>query len=264
MAPAIEMRRVSKWYPRRTYSLAPWKQRDKIQVLDRLDLEIQPGAIFVLVGPNGVGKTTLLKILATLVLPDDGEVWVQGYSRTRHASRIRRILSFAIGEEWSFYGRLTARQNLEFFSRLHNLSSKEMKQKIQEATHLFALDGFLDRTYETLSTGTRHRLGIARSFLSGASILLADEPTRSLDPLSKRELQALLKRLSREWGKTILFTTHDLREAEEMGDTIGILHQGRILGVGKAEELSALNGQGNLEEVFADICQGETGCADTS
>lgn len=257
------MRRVSKWFPRRNCPLTPWRHK-KIQVLDRIDLEVPPESIFVLVGPNGVGKTTLLKILATLVLPDEGEVWVKGYSHTRDASKIRQILNFAVGEEGGFYARLTARQNLEFFGSLFNLSSKKMNQKIRETVRLFNLETIMEQPYETLSTGIRHRLGIARSFLSGASILMADEPTRSLDLISKRELQALLKRLSREWGKTILFTTHDLCEANEVGDRIGILHQGRLRDIWESDKFSALNGKKDLEEVFTDICQGETNYAGVS
>ena len=256
MNPAIEVRGVSKSFAQRAPVFSPWRRTPKIHALTNVNFQVPSGAVFVLAGSNGAGKSTLLKILATLILPDGGEVRVHGYSCTSHAHQVRRLMSFAMGEERSFYWRLTPRQNLEFFATLYNLSRKEASRKIHELAETFGIETFLDRPYEQLSTGTRQRLGLVRSFLNDASVLLADEPTRSLDPLSRSELKRLLKRLSREWRKTVLLTTHDLHEAEELADRIGILHQGQLLKVGTPEELRSLNQQGDLEAVFAEFCRG--------
>ncbi len=255
VGPAIEVRQVSKWFPQRAPLVTPWRRKAGIRALTHVDFQVPPGTVFALIGPNGAGKTTLLRILATLLVPDEGQVWINGYHHMRHPERIRRTLSFAIGQERSFYWRLTCRQNLEFFATLYELSPRETRSKIEELGHIFGLEASLDRPYEQLSTGTRQRLGLARSFLNDAAILLADEPTRSLDPLSKQELKGVIRQLSRKWGKTILFTTHDLHEAEELADTIGILHQGHLRAVGTPGELRSLNRQGSLQSLFAHLCE---------
>ncbi len=253
MGLAIKISGVSKWFhpPRSLFN--PWKKKPRIRALSEIDLEIPHGSLVALVGPNGAGKTTFLKILATLLLPDEGDVWVNGHHHLRAPQKIREALSFAMGEERSFYWRLTARQNLEFFAALYGLSPRQTKIKMSELAEAFKLNEVLDRPYGQLSTGMRQRVALARSFLNGASILLADEPTRSLDPLKKRELKILIKGLCRRWGKTVLFTTHDLHEAEEV-DLLGILHQGRLAAVGRPEELQKASQRANLEEVFSDLC----------
>ena len=261
--PAIEVRHVSMSFPQRAPLWAPWRRRPRIQALSQVNLEIPPGTIFALMGPNGSGKTTLLRVLATLLLPDEGEVWIHGFHHIRHPVRIRRSMSFAMGQEWSFYSRLTCRQNLQFFAALYELSPRETRSKIDEVARIFGLEASLDRPYEQLSAGTRQRLGLARGFLNGAAVLLADEPARSLDPASKQELKGLIRRLSREWGKTIVLTTHDPREAADVADTIGILSRGRLRGVGTAEELRSWSRQDSLESLFAHLQREEASRADT-
>ena len=255
METAIKIYRVSKRFRRPPPLFAPWRGAKTIQALSKVDWEIPKGSVTALVGPNGAGKTTLLKILATLVLPDEGEVWVNGFSLSRDPNRIRQSVSLALGEERSFYWRLTARQNLEFFAALYDLSSQETRKKIDELAQTLDFRSSLDRIYQELSSGLRQRLVLARSFLNGASVLLVDEPTRSLDPLAKIELRRLLRQFSREWGKTILFTTHDLREAQTTADRIAILHQGRLVQTqthsGPLEELPSLK----LETLFAELCR---------
>lgn len=265
MSPALEIRGVSKWFFPRAPLLTPWKRGPRIRALHRVDLQVDSSGIFALLGPNGAGKTTLLKILSTLVLPDEGEVRVQGFSPSTHARQARQALSFAMGEERSFYWRLTARQNLTFFATLYELSRDQAARKIDELAEILGLQSSLDRPYEELSTGTRHQLGLGRSFLNESPILLADEPTRSLDPLSKRELWDVLRRLSRQWSKTILFTTHDLHEATQVADTVGILHQGRLRALGTSEAVSTATGQTGLDAAFVEICQNrETGAQPTT
>lgn len=256
MTPAIRISSVSKWFYKRSSLFEPWRNAPKILALNRISCEIPQGTLFALVGPNGAGKTTLLKILTTLLLPDEGEFWMHGFSARNQASRIRSLVSFVLSEGRNFYWRLTARQNLEFFARLYNFSKKQIQIKIQILARQFRLEKVLDRPYEELSAGTRQRLALARAFLNDSSILLMDEPTRSLDPLAKKEVGETLIGLAREWGKTVLFATHDLTEAEEWADQIAILHEGCLLRIGTPEALR-LSGAGKktLEEVFIEACR---------
>lgn len=234
---AIEIKGVSKEFSSLVYSLPFLRKKKKIRALSQVDLQIPKNSTFVLVGPNGSGKTTLLKILAGLLLPDAGEVRIHGQA----------ALASSTGRD--FYWRLTVRQNLEFFAALCDLPPKEIRPNVEQTARRLGLAEALDRPYEQLSSGIRQRLILARALLSRASILLLDEPTRSLDPLAAREFRNFLKEFSREFGKTLLLTTHNLEEAEGMGDRIGILHEGRLVQVE--------NKPWRLAAVF------ETVCADT-
>ena len=251
----IRIEGLSKSFRPASSSWAPWKRRETIRALQEIRWEIPQGCIAALVGPNGSGKTTLLKILATLILPDEGQVWINGCSLTQEASRIRETVSLSIGEDRGFYRRLTVRQNLEFFAALYQLSPKEAGRRIGELSEVLGLKGHLDRVCQELSSGLKQRFILARSLLNGASVLLADEPARSLDPLAKAEWGAFLQRLSREFGKTILFTTHDLREAQRIAQRVGILHQGRLVQSRRISEAAASEPSSPLEAAFAEACQ---------
>lgn len=256
MTPTIEIKKVSKWFSP-SFSLSRfWKKRPKVKALDQINLTINPGTLFALVGPNGAGKTTLLRLLSTLLLPDEGEVRIHGYSSLTDASKIRERVAFTMGHEGGFYWRLTARENLEFFATLYDLNRSETKRKIEEASQLFGMEEYLDRSYQTLSTGMRQRVALARSFLNGATLLLADEPTKSLDPLARKELRVLFQKLATEHGKTVVLATHDLNEASEIADQIGILHQGRLVKTVTPTELNPSGNQESLENLFSQLCRG--------
>lgn len=255
MTPAVELRGVSKWFYSPRPLFQPWRKMEAIQALHRISLEVVPGTILALVGPNGAGKTTLLKLLSTLLLPDEGEVRVNGCSSLKDASKIRETVAFTMGYERGFYWRLTARENLEFFATLYDLSRSRTREKIGEASRLFGMEEYLDRSYQALSTGMRQRVALARSFLNGASLLLADEPTRSLDPLARRELRVLFRKLATEHGKTIVLATHDLNEAGEIADQIGFLHRGRLMKTLAPHELPPSGSQESLEGLFSQLCQ---------
>lgn len=247
MTPAVELKGISKRFSSPVDPFPLWKKKKKIQALIQVDLEVPKGSIFALVGPNGSGKTTLLKILAGLLLPDEGEVRTDGPV----------CLAFANGRD--FYWRLTVRQNLEFFAALYGLSAKEARERILQAARQMGLEESLDRSYQELSAGMRQRLILARALLGRASILLLDEPTRSMDPLVRQEFRSFLKETSKGNGRTVLLATHDLSEAEEMADTIGVLHQGRFLKSGPVREFRSLDGTRGLEAALATLCRKKEG-----
>lgn len=254
--PAVEIRKVTKWFPQPFSLRRFWKKCSRVKALDQINLKVDSGTVFVLVGPNGAGKTTLLKLLSTLLLPDEGEVWINGHSALTDSSKIRQTLGFTMGHDRGFYFRLTARENLEFFATLYDLNRHETKRKIEEASRLLGMEGCLDRSYQTLSTGMRQRVALARSFLNGATLLLADEPTRSLDPLARKDLRGIFRKLAKEHGKTVVLATHDLNEAGEIADQIGILHRGRLVKTVTLNELNQSGNQESLENLFSELCRG--------
>lgn len=173
-------------------------------VLNPLNFEVKTGEIFSILGANGAGKTTLIKILSTLWLPDSGSAQIFGYDLIRETSKIKPLISLVIGEERSFYWRLTGRQNLEFFAALYNLPSQRARKKIEEARKLFEIDN-LDKRYDRYSTGMKQRIALARSFLTDAKLIFMDEPTRSLDPAAKFHFRRLMKQMVKENGVTLFF-----------------------------------------------------------
>ena len=225
--------------------------RKRTLALDEVDLRVAPGEIFALLGPNGAGKTTLIKVLAGLVVADAGEASIFGHDIRRDFKKAHALMSLVLGEERSFYWRLTGRQNLEFFAALYNLSGRDARTRIARAATVVALPD-LDQRYQEYSTGNKFRLALARSFLNDARLLFMDEPTRSLDPSAAGNLRSLVRDLSRREGKTVFFTTHDTREAEEIADRIAILGEGRIKGVGTLSEIRAQASapSASLAEIF--------------
>lgn len=259
MNPAVELKGVSKRFSKSVYPFPSWEKKKKIQALTHVSLQVPAGSIFALVGPNGSGKTTLLKILGGLLLPDEGEVLIHGSFFKGDDTHLQRQVALASSVGRDFYRRLTVRQNLEFFSVLYDLPPKKIRQSILQMSHQLGLEGALDRPYEQLSSGVRQKLVLARALLNQASILLLDEPTRSLDPLARREFRNFLKGFSKKFEKTLVFATHDLSEAEELADTIGILHEGRLLKIGALREFIGDNGREKerkgLEDAFVALCQ---------
>ncbi|OIO39391.1 MAG: hypothetical protein AUJ72_00830 [Candidatus Omnitrophica bacterium CG1_02_46_14] len=219
--------------------------------LDDVSLRVDTREIFALLGPNGAGKTTLIKILAGLVLADGGQAKVFGYDVAKNPKDVHKAISLVLGEERSFYWRLTGLQNLEFFGVLYNLSGQTLRKKIEKAANLLDLHD-LDKPYQQYSTGNKFRLALARSFLNDAKLLFMDEPTKSLDPGAASKLRTLMKRLSREEGKTIFFATHDTEEAEEIADRMAVIDQGAIKGLGSLKDLQRqiANPAASLNEIF--------------
>ncbi len=224
----IHLENVSKRFRSTATSRWPWSKREEVTALEGVTLSVERGDIFALVGTNGAGKSTLLKILAGLIIPETGIIEVDGFSLRRPSSALRRRVSFSPGEDRGFYARLTARQNLDFFGALYNLSKPLRAARIAQAAEQMQLTTVLDRPFQELSSGMRQRVALARAVLQRADIFLLDEPTRSLDPLSRLEFHKLLRSLAGPGRTTILLATHDLHEAQEVANCIGFLHDGRF------------------------------------
>ena len=220
-----------------------------VPALRGISFDVKQGEVLALVGANGAGKSTLLRILTTLLLPTRGHAQVCGFDVAREPTKVRMQIGYHTGADSCFYSRLSARQNLDLFAGLNNLSRQDAFHRIAELTDLFGLGALLDRQVRTLSTGNIHRLGLARAMLHRPSVLLLDEPTRSLDPLAAAEFRRfLMQRIVGEHGTTVLFASHTLAEVEQMANRVAVLDQGRLLGCDTPQGLRAAAGAGTLEQ----------------
>lgn len=211
-------------------ALFNWLGRERsepTQALMDVSLQIAQGTTLALLGPNGSGKTTTLKLVATTLLPDRGRVMVEGADTQIDASRVRKQVGFAVATERSFYPRLSARENLEFFAALDDVPRTVRREAIAQVLEQTGLSETGSMLAMKFSSGMYQRLGIARALIKKPSVLLLDEPTRSLDPGSALRFWDLVRELSRQ-GTTVLVATHNFNEAVALGDVVAVLHRGRL------------------------------------
>jgi sodium transport system ATP-binding protein len=217
--------------------------------VDGLSFSVGRGEIYGLLGPNGAGKTTTLRILAGILVPTAGRAEVAGLDVAADARAVRRRLGF-LTSTTGLYARLTGRELLRYFARLHGLDDAAAEARVAELARVLEMDAFFGRRCEALSTGERQRLSIARAVLHDPDVLILDEPTAGLDVLASRFLRDFV-RAERDRGKAVLFSTHYLAEAELLCDRIGLLHRGRLIAEGTPPSLRAAAGDApSLEEAF--------------
>jgi ABC-2 type transport system ATP-binding protein len=219
-----------------------------VPALRGISFAVNQGEVLALVGANGAGKSTLLRILTTLLLPTRGRAEVCGFDVAREPAKVRRHLGYHTGADACLYARLSGRENLMLFAELNNLSRTDASLRIANLTALLGLGELLDRQVRTLSTGNIHRLGLARALLHQPSVLLLDEPTRSLDPVAAAEFRRfLLQQIVAELGTTVLLASHTLAEVEQLAGRIAVLDKGRLLLCGTPSEVKAAAGVETLE-----------------
>lgn len=212
-------------------------------------MQVPKGEVLALVGANGAGKSTLLRILTTLLIPTRGRAEVCGFDVARESAKVRLQIGYHTGGDACFYSRLSARENLVLFAGLNNLSGAEALRRIAELTGPFGLGELLDRPVRMLSTGNIHRLGLARAMLHRPSVLILDEPTRSLDPLAAADFRRFLRQeIVGGRGTTLIFASHALAEVEQLAGRIAVLDAGRLLACNTLAGLKAGTGAGTLEE----------------
>ena len=242
-ANAIEVERLSMRYPKRT-GFFEWARhpirREHVQALDGVDFHVPAGVLFGFLGPNGAGKTTLIKVLTTLILPTSGAARVAGLDVVRDVVKVKQCIGVVMSDERSFYWRLTGRQNLQFFSVLQGMSAAAASRRIDALFDVVGMPDKADTRFSDYSSGMKQKLAIARGLLADPEVLFFDEPTRSLDPISASQVRAFIReRLVEDLRKTVFLTTHNLHEAEEISDRVGIINKGRILATGTIAEISA-------------------------
>jgi ABC-2 type transport system ATP-binding protein len=253
-SPAICVESLEKYFPP---ALSGWRAmlqpvaRATARALAGISFSVQPGEAVAIVGPNGAGKSTLLRILATLIIPTRGRASIGGSDVERDAPGARRQFGYHTGGDEGFYARLSGRENLAFFAYMNNLSGTAARERITLTAERMGLRDELDRQVRTLSTGTTHRLGLARALLHQPAVLLLDEPTRSLDPLAAADFRRLLKQdLVQQLGTTLLFASHTLSEVEEIADRVILLEKGRVAAYGTPRTLRASAGAATFEDAI--------------
>lgn len=232
------------------------KRYKELTAVDKLNLEIMQGELFSLLGVNGAGKTTAIKMLSCLTSPTEGEAMVGGYSITSEAQKVKRLIGVS-PQETAVAPNLSVKENLELICGVHGFSKEKTAAKIKELSARFDLEDILKRKAGKLSGGWQRRVSIAMALISEPEILFLDEPTLGLDVIARHELWSAIRALK---GKvTIILTTHYMEEAEALSDRIGIMKSGRLLALGSAEELKALAGASDFESAFVSIVKGERG-----
>jgi ABC-2 type transport system ATP-binding protein len=214
----------------------------KTVALKNVDFSAGYAEVLVLLGPNGSGKTTTLKLISTMLLPDGGSVSVGGFDTQRDAGKVRRQVGIAVAAERSFFPRLSARENLEFFGALDEVPRRERRRRINDVLRDTGLDEQADTLVMKFSSGMYQRLGIARALVKRPSVLLLDEPTRSLDAATTAHFWATIRGLAAQ-QTTILLATHNFAEAAAVADRLLLLHRGELLAnraIGDGESAEAL------------------------
>ena len=208
--------------------------RQKVRALKTLDLDVRKGEIMGLLGPNGSGKTTTIKLILGLLFPTEGEVTVFG----RPATDVHKNERIGyLPEESYLYKFLNAEETLHFYGRLFNMSAAVRKQRVNELIQMVGLNWARRRPLKEYSKGMARRIGLAQALINDPDLIILDEPTTGLDPIGTREMKDLVQKLRDEHGKTILLCSHLLADVQSVCDRIAILHQGELKELGRVDEL---------------------------
>jgi ABC-2 type transport system ATP-binding protein len=228
------------------------KYKDLIAV-EKLNLEIEKGELFSLLGVNGAGKTTAIKMLSCLTKPTEGKAFINGYSVSEDEIEVKKIIGVS-PQETAVAPNLSVRENLEFICGINGFSKEKSEGKIEELSKQFKLDEILERKAGKLSGGWQRRLSIAMALISEPSVLFLDEPTLGLDVIARSELWETIRKLK---GKvTVVLTTHYMEEAEALSDRVGIMKNGKLLALGTPEELIEKTFSQKFEDAFIKIVRG--------
>lgn len=224
------------------------KKRGTFRAVDSLSFEVRDGEIFGLLGPNGAGKTTLLRLLSTAIKPTSGTATLGGYDLVKEDEQVRKLLG-VLPAGAGLYGRLTARENLRYFGKLHGMQGEKLEKRITALLTRLELGENMDRRTEGFSTGMQQKVALARTILHDPPICFMDEPTEGLDVPTARIVYEMVEELKAE-GKCVIFSTHRMEEAVRLCDEIGVIAFGKLRAMGTVAELRRQAGIEDMEEVF--------------
>jgi sodium transport system ATP-binding protein len=222
-----------------------------VTAVRELTLSVPPGEVYALLGPNGAGKTTALRCLAALLEPTAGSVEICGIDVVGSPAEARRRLAY-LSSSMGLYARLSPRELVAFFGRLHGLAADALEARVEVMVRQFGLGDFADRLCGKLSTGQRQRVSLARALVHDPPVLILDEPTLGLDVLSGQTIHEFIQR-ERRRGKAILFSTHQMEEVELLADRVGVLRSGELVAEGTPAEIVERAGTPNLARAFLSL-----------
>jgi len=234
-----------------------YKSFGEVKAVNGVSFEARDGQITGLLGPNGAGKTTTLRMLYSLLPPDEGEIRIDGLDPTRDAMEIKRTLG-VVPDSRGLYSRLTARENIAYYGELHGMSKQRIQQRIGDLTDTLDMADFIDRRTEGFSQGQRVKVAIARAMVHEPQTVLMDEPSNGLDVMSTRALRDYVRGL-RSDGHSVVLSTHIMQEVAALCDRIVIIAKGEVAADGTAQELLERAGCDSLEDAFVKLIGTEEG-----
>ena len=227
------------------------KKRGEIRAVDNVSFRCQPGQIYGLLGANGAGKTTTLRMLATILQPSFGTAKVAGQDIVAAPDKVRQSVGF-LSTATALYGRLTAKEMVEYFGRLFGMDEAALQKRIEEVFQRLDMNEFRDRRCDKLSTGQKQKVSIARTLVHDPQVMIFDEPTLGLDVMTARVIVQFIREC-RQRGKTVIFSSHVMSEVEKLCDQIGIIHNGKLLTEGTLAELKQRHSLDDLEDIFVKL-----------
>lgn len=226
-------------------------KRGLVRAVDGVTFQADPGKILGLLGANGAGKTTVLRMLSTVIKPTSGTAEINGFDILRDPEKVRASIGF-MSTSTALYGRLKAGEMIEYFGQLYGLTGQRLKDRMAYVRDKLDLAEFEERLCDKLSTGQKQRVSIARTILHDPPVLFFDEPTAGLDVLASQSVMEFIEE-SRESGKTVIFSTHIMSEVERLCDHVVVIHDGKIRAEGTVDALLSQTGQKSLEKAFLKI-----------
>ena len=230
------------------------KFKDKIAV-NSISFTVSPGEIVGLLGENGAGKTTTLRMISTMLKISEGEILVNNYNAAKDPEKVRNEVGILFGGDVGLYERLTGRENIKYFADLYGMKKNETNKRIDELAKSFEMEDYINKPVSKYSRGMKQKISIARSIIHTPSVMLFDEPTTGLDVSASRVVQDFILKFKEE-GKTILFSSHSMKEVEKLCDRVVIINKGTLLENCTITELKEKYNNNDLEEVFLSLIGG--------
>lgn len=231
-------------------------QKEEFFAVDHISFTANQGEILGILGPNGAGKTTLLRMLGSLMEPTEGKVIIEDRDGNEISDKasLKKHIGY-LSENTKLYGRFTVRETLSLFGELYGFTKEEMADKIEQTNSILSMDEFIDNRVEKLSTGQKQRTSIARCLVHDPDIYIFDEPTLGLDIISSKAIIDFMKQ-EKDRGKSVLYSTHYMEEAEFLCDRIVMINKGRVIAEGTPAKLREQTGTGNLRDTFFALVEG--------
>lgn len=232
------------------------KRFKNVNVVDKLSFTVNEGEIVGLLGENGAGKTTTLRMISTMLKPTEGSVVVNGYDVIKQSDKVRNEIGILFGGDVGIYDRLTAKENIQYFGRLYGMADDEINRRIEELAKDLDMKEYIDRRAGKFSRGMKQKVSIARTIVHSPKVMLFDEPSTGLDVSAARVIHDFIIKCKGE-NKTILLSSHSMREVEKLCDRVVIINKGKLVEQGTVNELKTRYKNEDLEEVFVGLIGGK-------